>query len=359
MNGNGNNQKNNYKYPYQNTVNSLKMSGRRVQNYISTGDYRGLSSEIRNSANILKNSINRPLYNTAPNKYGNMRYIAKEQSTVGLWIGKAISLFLIIFFIFMAFSFLSIGLGGDILYATVLGTIFAVLAGVFTFAFVKSRKAYKISSNYNNYRGAIILSQTEIVNIHRLSLTVKKSDEDTIKDVEIFIKKGLLPEATLSADKKNLLLSQNAKAYYERSEKYRKDYGVHISKMDRDLSALKNLVPSVMDRSMTEKLYHTVSSVEAIISNVKKDNENVKKTLTFESYYLPTTVKLVNSFIDIEHSKNEENEKKNALMEISSSIDSINEAFDALLKNITTVDTSDVMSDMAAMETMMKQDGLI
>ena len=132
-----------------------------------------------------------------------------------------------------------------------------------------------------------------------------------------------------------------------------------FSKMDRDLSALKNLVPSVMDRSMTEKLYHTVSSVEAIISNVKKDNENVKKTLTFESYYLPTTVKLVNSFIDIEHSKNEENEKKNALMEISSSIDSINEAFDALLKNITTVDTSDVMSDMAAMETMMKQDGLI
>ena len=104
----------------------------------------------------------------------------------------------------MAFSFLPIGLGGDILYATVLGTIFAVLAGVFTFAFVKSRKAYKISSNYNNYRGAIILSQTEIVNIHRLSLTVKKSDEDTIKDVEIFIKKGLLPEATLSADKKNL-----------------------------------------------------------------------------------------------------------------------------------------------------------
>ena len=345
--------------PYNSTMNSLRASGMRVQNAIATGNYRGLSNEIRNSVNSIVSSINKPLYNTAPNPLSNMQYLAGEQSTIGMGIGSVISMILCVFFAILVIIFLPVGLAEGKTGLVIAGVILACFCGASIFAFRKCQKSYRVSANYNLYRGAIISAQSEFVSIHRLALTVRKSDEETEKNVEIFIEKGLLPQAKLSDDKKTLLLSDRAAGYYQKTEEYRKNYGVHISNIEKNLNELKDATPQIQNQEMTEKLYHTVSLVEAILSNVKKDNENVKKVLTFESYYLPTTVKLVHSYIELEHSQNSESEKKASLKEISDSIDSINEAFDTILKNMTTIDTSDVMSDMAAMETMMKQDGLI
>jgi|GEM_PF-5318644 hypothetical protein len=344
---------------YQSMMDSLKASGMRVQNAIATGDFRGLSNEIRNSVSTIVSGINKPLYNTAPNPYRNMQYLAGEQSTIGMGVGSAISAILGIFFAIMTLVFLPVGLAGHMTGATVAGIILAAFCGTSVFGFIKCHKSYNVSTTYNIYRGAIISSQTEFVSIHRLALTVRKSDEETVKDVGTFIENGFLPQAKLSDDEKTLLLSANAADYYQKNEEYRKNYGVHISNIEKSLNELRDSASQVQNQEMTQKLYHTISLVEAILSNVKKDNENVKKVLTFESYYLPTTVKLVNSYIKLEHSNNPAAQKQASLKEISDSIDSINEAFDTILKNMTTIDTSDVMSDMAAMETMMKQDGLI
>lgn len=347
-----------YKNRNQNAFNNIMNAGDRIQNAIMTNNYTGLSNDIRTAVNSFVQGMNSPMYNRAPNPYM-MPNIAREQPTIGIVLGMVMLIIMMIVFASLSFVFLPLGFHGGKIGFKITGLIFTGFFGAGLFAFIRALKSYDVSSRYNKYRKVFVQINSDTINIHRLSLTFHKSDEDTLKDLEEFEKKGFFLEGKITDDKSTLVLTKQAEVAYKDAENYRKNVGIHISNMENSLGALKNAAMQIDSYSMKNKLYQTIAIVEAIVSNVKKNQENIKKTLTFETYYLPTTVKLVESYPKIEKSKNQEEEKIKSLSEIEQSIDSINEAFNTLLTNMNRVDTSDVMSDMSAMETMMKQDGLI
>lgn len=182
-----------YKNRNQNAFNNIMNAGDRIQNAIMTNNYTGLSNDIRTAVNSFVQGMNSPMYNRAPNPYM-MPNIAREQPTIGIVLGMVMLIIMMIVFASLSFVFLPLGFHGGKIGFKITGLIFTGFFGAGLFAFIRALKSYDVSSRYNKYRKVFVQINSDTINIHRLSLTFHKSDEDTLKDLEEFEKKGFFLE---------------------------------------------------------------------------------------------------------------------------------------------------------------------
>ena len=107
-----------------------------------------------------------------------------------------------------------------------------------------------------------------------------------------------------------------------------------------------------------EQLRKILSTVGKIRECLIKDPEDSKMSRRFLTYYLPSTAKLAEKYASTLSEKAETDSANKTLEAIDRSLIQIDEAFrrqyDALYEN----DRIDVTSDIAALETMLKQDNL-
>ena len=112
-----------------------------------------------------------------------------------------------------------------------------------------------------------------------------------------------------------------------------------------------DLIPDT--ETMSDKLYTLEATVLAIFKRLKEKTDMARDLRKFMSYYLPTTEKLLQSYVDLRKQPDSlENIKK-------SQTDIINDAFVNLLNQIFESTSWDISSDISVMKTMMKQDALL
>ena len=78
----------------------------------------------------------------------------------------------------------------------------------------------------------------------------------------------------------------------------------------------------------------------------------------FMSYYLPTTEKLLEAYIDLDEKKVKGKSSQKTQKDIANALDSINNAFEGLLERFFQEQERDITSEIFAMEAIMKQEGL-
>ena len=76
------------------------------------------------------------------------------------------------------------------------------------------------------------------------------------------------------------------------------------------------------------------------------------------SYYLPTTVKLLSAYKELDKQTVDGDNIRNTKKEIEDALDTINDAFEKLLDSMFQDMAWDVSSDISVMQTMLAQDGL-
>lgn len=109
--------------------------------------------------------------------------------------------------------------------------------------------------------------------------------------------------------------------------------------------------------AMSDKLYTLEDIVKRIMDQVRKDPASADNVGMLMSYYLPTTVKLLNAYVSIMNQPAGENvdaTKKN----IEESMDTINTACMKVLDDMFQNVAWDVSSDINVMKQMMARDGL-
>ena len=76
------------------------------------------------------------------------------------------------------------------------------------------------------------------------------------------------------------------------------------------------------------------------------------------NYYLPTTEKLMNAYIELDKQPEVGENIINTKRDIEEAVDTINDAFENLLDSLFEETAWDISSDISVMKTMMEQDGL-
>ncbi len=128
----------------------------------------------------------------------------------------------------------------------------------------------------------------------------------------------------------------------------------YIAKIHR----ANQLIPG---QEMTKKLNTMEDIVTRIFEKIEREPEMSEELRRMMKYYLPTTVKLLDAYIEMDAQPSfgdGDNNITKSKKEIEDSLDVINQAFGNLFDSLFEDKAWDISSDINTMKTMMKQDGL-
>ncbi|MBQ7246205.1 MAG: 5-bromo-4-chloroindolyl phosphate hydrolysis family protein [Firmicutes bacterium] len=245
----------------------------------------------------------------------------------------------------------------------------AGLSGYLTGKGTSEKKLEKIFDEYDK-----LISGAEYIDIKALAEKTKDTPENVKKNLDAMISAGMLPQARYDDGKTTLMLTQNAYNQYLVAEDARKEREAEEARLDSDgiskesrrvikegeefVAKIKRANDLIPGEEMTAKLNQLERIVNKIFSKVKKEPESAADLRKFMNYYLPTTEKLMNAYIELDKQPEVGENIVNTKRDIEEAVDTINDAFENLLDSLFEETAWDISSDISVMKTMMEQDGL-
>lgn len=121
---------------------------------------------------------------------------------------------------------------------------------------------------------------------------------------------------------------------------------------------LKKLNDEIPGEEVSDKLYRLEHVLTAIFDALKTRPSKQFQMQKFMDYYLPTTLKLVESYAEFDKVAIQGENILEAKREILKTLDTINKAFEKLLNDLFQDDTLDAATDAQVLQIMLAQEGL-
>ncbi len=239
------------------------------------------------------------------------------------------------------------------------------------------------------------------INIADLAQHIGKGRRFIVKDVKKMIEVGIFPEGHLDSKESCLMLDDKTYNEYLQLEKQRKlleKNGVvpsvagrvvstealdkmasarkekeAVSSMEQEnpqlyamisegreyiqkLNELNDLIP---EESISDKMYRMGSLLKEIFTRLEEKPEEMPKMQKLMNYYLPTTIKLLQAYSEIDDVSAPGTDIVSAKAEIEKTVDTINEAFEELLNKLFQATVFDATTDAQVLQTMLAKEGLV
>ena len=124
------------------------------------------------------------------------------------------------------------------------------------------------------------------------------------------------------------------------------------------LQQLRMANDAIPGEEMSEKISRLEEISAKIFDLAEKDPSKVPQLRKFLNYYLPTSLKLLNTYAELDAQGINGSNISQSKREIEATMDTLCDAFAAQLDKLFTSDAMDVSADIAAMQAMLAQDGL-
>ena len=121
---------------------------------------------------------------------------------------------------------------------------------------------------------------------------------------------------------------------------------------------IKKSNDAIKGEEISEKISHMQMIVEKIFQRVKEHPEFAPDLHKFMEYYLPTTVKLLDAYEELDKQPVQGENITNGKGEIEKTLDTLNVAFEKLLDSLFEDTAWDVATDISVLHTMLAQEGL-
>lgn len=245
----------------------------------------------------------------------------------------------------------------------------AGVSGYYTGKGTNEKKLGKIFDEYDK-----IINGAEYVDIKVLAEKTNETPEAVKSNLDAMIDGRLLPQARYDSGKTTLMLTQNAYEQYVAAEEARKEREAEEARLDSDfvseesrrvikdgeefIAKIKRANELIPGEEMTAKLDQLERIVNKIFAKIKQEPESASDLRKFMNYYLPTTEKLMNAYIELDKQPEVGENIVNTKRDIEEAVDTINDAFENLLDSLFEETAWDISSDISVMKTMMEQDGL-
>ena len=123
----------------------------------------------------------------------------------------------------------------------------------------------------------------------------------------------------------------------------------------RKVRYMNDLIPG---ETISAKMDRLEGLLKEIFAQLEKDPTQMNRMHKVMSYYLPTTLKLVEAYHEFDRVSNPGEEIISAKQEIEDTLDTINEAFVELLNSLFQAKVMDVTTDAQVLQTVLSSDGL-
>ena len=225
--------------------------------------------------------------------------------------------------------------------------------------------------------------------IENLAKGTGKSEGYVIRDLEKMLALGIFPEGHLDQQKTCFMLNDEVYRQYLEAENNRRIRELENRRALEDrqhsqapqpapevsreqASALHTMVSEGMEyirklrdlndripgEGISAKLFCLENLLKDIFESVKEHPELMERMHKLMNYYLPTTLKLVESYETFDRISAPGEDIIKAKAEIENTLDTINQAFRELLNNLFRDTVFDVTTDAQVLKTMLAKEGL-
>ena len=217
-------------------------------------------------------------------------------------------------------------------------------------------------------------------NIEELAAQVGKSRRFVKNDLQKMISSRWFKQGHLDRQGTCLIVSEETYRQYLESERQlelrRKEEQERAKKVQEENEGLSAEVREMMEagrayiekiersndaipgEEISNKISHMQTIVERIFERVKEYPDCAGELRRFMDYYLPTTVKLLDAYEELDRQPVQGENIRNGKQEIEKTLDTLNLAFEKLLDSLFEDTAWDVATDISVLQTMLAQEGL-
>ena len=265
------------------------------------------------------------------------------------------------------------------------GILSAVLSAVgFTIGIKGTKNIFRLE-RFGTYLSA--LNHREYCNLSELPEKVKKPAKFILKDIEYMIQKKWFQQGHLNKEKTCLIVTdklyeeyccleqqraieqKEAKERAEREQKAREEQIASgkvlspevqkvIDQGDEYIRKIRKCNDDIPGEEISQKIYRIEILVDKIFDRVEQNPKSISDIRKLMDYYLPTTVKLLEAYAQMDAQPVGGENIKSAKKEIEATLDTLNVAFEKLLDDLFQDTAWDVSSDISVLNTMLAQEGL-
>ena len=255
----------------------------------------------------------------------------------------------------------------------VVGAACAVMAAV-------GGRKLQLAKRFERYRDVIGLRDR--CSIEELAAACADTTDNVRKNVKKMLAKGLFRQAALGNSETMLLMTPGAYQQYEsqRAEALRQQHQRDLAESAR--AAEPKAEPTAQQRQILERGEGFIAQIRE--SNQAIPGEDVSRTLDqiehvvraifdcaaenpevigdldrLMDYYLPTTVKLLDAYRELDGQPIQSSSIQQSKREIEGALGSLNAAFEKLLDSLFRDMAIDVSSDISVLHTVLAQEGLV
>ena len=142
----------------------------------------------------------------------------------------------------------------------------------------------------------------------------------------------------------------------EPASEQREETPLNLETARRFAAVLEQEKQLMQDELARDELDHMQKTANAICDWLEAHPESLPKARRFAEYYIPTTLKLLHTYNDVQGQQGANAES--IRRDIAGILHTLNQAFDNLYDNLLSDVAMDVSSEIAALEGMLANDGL-
>ena len=250
----------------------------------------------------------------------------------------------------------------------------AVLGGALVFA---GTRKIRFAGAFDRYRNVIGLRES--CSVKELAQRGSESVADVQKNVRKMLAKGMFKQATLDEASGLLLMTPEASESHERelaeARRAERQQALMQSASSKE-SSLTAEQQQLLDRGKAfialiregneaipdEEISRTLDRIEhvvtAILDAAAENPELIDDLDRLLDYYLPTTVKLLETYRELDSQPIQSDNIVDSKREIEKALDSLSVAFEKLLDSLFRDVATDVSSDITVLRTVLAQEGL-
>ena len=313
--------------------------------------------------------------------------IAKEQAIFGnpsgttalgfvMAIGGGVLAFS---FLLIALIFAPIALAASSTFAGITAGIMALLGAGCIGLLIAGVKSLGFVKRFKKYRG--ILASREACPIAELSAQTAQPEKLVRKDVQKMIGKGLFKQGHVDdagtwlmvtdesyqqyrhqlaeTNKQRALQEQQAAARAKRGAHLGSEAQAILKKGEAYVVQIRQSNDDIPGEEISAKIDQIEQVVRSILKRAEKHPEVIGELDRLMDYYLPTTVKLLDAYKDLDRQPIQGANIAKSKAEIEDTLDTLSIAFEKLLDSIFTEVAWDVSTDVSVLHAVLAQEGLV
>lgn len=204
-----------------------------------------------------------------------------------------------------------------------------------------------------------VMGKRGYISVEELCTVTGKSRKKIESDLDYMVEKGLLGTGAY-LDSGRGIFFRNANAFADYANATAKKENVTPKEANEGyagaLRAIRSANDRIADAVLSEKIDHLETVAGKIFREVEQHPEKQQQAATFLNYYLPTTLKLLDSYAKFEEAGIEGENLSRAQERIEETMDALIKGFDKQLDDLYRNEAMDIDSDIRVMENMLRRD---